>query len=61
MEVKLGTNRVDEGAQNLLALRKKVAEDVADRCGALVVVVADSPTYTRPDGVTVTSVGALGP
>lgn len=29
--------------------------------GALLVIVADSPTYTRPDGVLVTSIAALGP
>jgi len=27
----------------------------------LLLVVADSPTYVRPDGVVVTSVAALGP
>lgn len=60
-EVKLGHHRVEEGARNLLALRGKVADDVRTRCGGLVVVVADSPTYTRPDGVVVTSIAALGP
>jgi hypothetical protein len=52
---------VAEGAGNLLALREKLAHEVRDRCGALLIVVADSPTYTRPDGVIVTSVSALGP
>lgn len=61
MEVKLGHQRVDEGAANLLALRGKVAESTRARCGALVVVVADSPTYRRPDCVLVTSLAALGP
>lgn len=61
VEVKLGSYRVDEGAANLLALRDKVADDARAHCGALLVVVADSPTYTRPDGVIVTSVAALGP
>lgn len=61
VEAKLGHSRVDEGARNLRALRDKVAESVADTCGALVVVVADSPTYVRPDGVIVTSIAALGP
>lgn len=61
VEVKLGHHRVEEGAQNLLALHKKVANDLKARCGALVVVVAESPTYIRPDGVVVTSVAALGP
>lgn len=61
VEVKLGHHRVDEAAHNLLALRDKLAEEAAAACGALVVVVADSPTYRRPDGVLVTSVAALGP
>jgi uncharacterized protein len=61
VEVKLGHNRVDEGARNLLALREKLSPEVNASCGALVVVVADSPTYTRPDGVVVTSIASLGP
>lgn len=61
VEVKLGHSRVDEGARHLLALKAKLAEDTQAACGALVVVVADSPTYTRPDGVVVTSVASLGP
>lgn len=61
LEVKLGHHRVDEGARNLLALRRKLSDETNASCGALVVVVADSPTYTRPDGVVVTSIGSLGP
>jgi predicted AAA+ superfamily ATPase len=61
VEVKLGHHRVDDGARNLLALKEKLASDARDACGALVVVVADSPTYTRADGVLVTSIASLGP
>ncbi|MPZ19641.1 MAG: DUF4143 domain-containing protein [Luteitalea sp.] len=61
IETKLGHSRVDEGAHNLLALRRKLSEETNALCGALVVVVADSPTYVRPDGVIVTSVASLGP
>ncbi len=61
VEVKLGIHRVDEGAANLLALREKLDDEARDRCGALLVVVADSPTYVRPDGVVVSSIAALGP
>lgn len=61
VEVKLGHQRVDEGARNLLALREKLSPEANATCGALLVVVADSPTYTRPDGVVVTSVASLGP
>lgn len=60
-EVKLGHNRVDEGARNLLALRNKLSAEANATCGALIIVVADSPTYTRPDGVVVTSIASLGP
>lgn len=61
VEAKLSHARVDEGAHNLLALRGKLDERTNARCGALVVVVADSPTYIRPDGVIVTSIASLGP
>jgi hypothetical protein len=61
VEVKLGHNRVDEGAANLLALKEKLSPEVNASCGALLVVVADPPTYTRPDGVVVTSIASLGP
>jgi uncharacterized protein len=61
LEVKLGGRGVEEGAANLKALREKLSPEVQERCGALVVVVADSPTYVRPDGIVVTSIVALGP
>lgn len=61
VEVKLGHNRVEEGARNLLALRRKLSDEANAACGALLVIVADSPTYTRPDGVVVGSIAALGP
>jgi len=61
VEVKLGHSWVDVGARNLLRMRSKLSDQLAARCGALVVVVADSPTYIRPDGIIVTSVASLGP
>jgi uncharacterized protein len=60
-EIKLGHHRVDEAARNLLALREKLSPAAKAACGALLVVVADSPTYMRPDGVLVTSIASLGP
>ncbi len=60
-EVKLGHNRVDEGARSLLALHAKLSPEVNAACGGLLVIVADSPTYRREDGVLVTSIAALGP
>jgi uncharacterized protein len=61
VEVKLGQNRVEEGARNLLALRGKLSAEANASCGALVVVTAEGPTYARPDGVIVTSIASLGP
>ncbi len=61
IEIKLGHHRVDEGAENLSALRGKLSREANEGCAGLIVVVADSPTYTRSDGVIVTSVTALGP
>lgn len=61
VEVKLGHHGIEEGAENLLTLRRKVADNVRAQCSALIVVSADCPTYTRPDGVVVTSVAVLGP
>ncbi len=60
-EVKLGHNGVEDGARSLRALQGKLSPEANTACGALLVIVADSPTYTRPDGVLVTSVAALGP
>jgi hypothetical protein len=60
VEARLGHHRVDEAAANLLSLRGKLTDEANADCGALVVVVADSPAYTRPDGFVVTSIAALG-
>jgi uncharacterized protein len=61
VEVKLGHSWVEDGARHLLALRAKLSEETNAACGALVVVVADSPTYVRDDGVIVASLASLGP
>ncbi|HET8863279.1 MAG TPA: DUF4143 domain-containing protein [Solirubrobacterales bacterium] len=61
VEVKLGHSWVEDGAHNLLALRGKLSAEANAGCGALLVVVADSPTYIRNDGVIVTSLASLGP
>ena len=47
VEVKLGHNRVEDGAETLIRLRKKLSVEVNEACAGLMVVVADSPTYTR--------------
>lgn len=61
LEAKLGHGRVEEGAHNLQEMRGKLSAQTNAACGGLVVVVADSPTYVRPDGVIVTSIASLGP
>lgn len=60
-EMKLGASRIEEGAANLVAMHGKLAKDAQERCRGLIVVVSDSPTYRRSDGVIVTSIAALGP
>jgi uncharacterized protein len=60
-EAKLGHSAVDDAARNLISMRDKLSDTAKGSCGALVVIVADSPTYVRNDGVIVTSVAALGP
>lgn len=60
VEAKLEHQRVDEVARNLLLLRNKPTADVNEACDALIVVVADSATYIRPDGVIVTSIACPG-
>lgn len=60
-EVKLGTHRIDAAAKSLLRFADRVD---TDRCGepaALAVIVHDGYGYTRPDGVAVIPIGALGP
>jgi len=54
-------SQVDAAAANLLALHHKLDAEVRTACGALLVVVADTPTYVRKHGVAVTSLASLGP
>jgi len=61
VEAKLGSNRIEEGVETLLALRKKLSDAANEACAGLMVVVAESPSYVRDDGVIVTSLSALGP
>ena len=59
-EIKLGAGRVDEAARTLLKFAHRVD---TGRCGepaALGVVVGGGYGYTRPDGVGVIPLGALG-
>ncbi len=60
-EVKLGPRMVEEGARNLLRLAERVDQQVVGPPQALGVIVASGYGYTRPDGVGVIPIGALGP
>ncbi len=60
-EAKLGTDRIDDAARALLRFADRVD---TGRCGepaALGVIVHSGYGYTRPDGVAVMPIGALGP
>ena len=64
IEVKLSDAKVDEGAKNLLALKRKVSANPAaknaDPAFLAVVVGKGSLAYTREDGVLVIPAGCLG-
>lgn len=60
-EVKLGGQRADEGARNLLKLAQRVDQDLCGKPSMLAVIVPSGYGYTRPDGVGVIPIGALGP
>jgi len=60
-EVKLGTGRIDDGARSLLRFAERVDTSRCGKPAVLGVVVHDGYAYTRPDGVAVIPVGALGP
>lgn len=60
-EVKLGAGAVDAGATSLLAFRDLVDTDRRGRPAALAVITAGGYAYTRPDGVAVIPISALGP
>lgn len=60
-EIKLGANRVEEGAENLHRFVKRID---SSRCGppaALGVIVSSGYGYRREDGIYVIPIGALGP
>jgi uncharacterized protein len=61
LEVKLGPGMVDQAAATLLTFADKVDPE---KCGSprfLAVVTGFGPGYTRPDGIQVIPIGALGP
>ena len=62
VEIKLGgEGPVEEGARNLLKLRDRVDPERTGPPAALVVVTGVGHGYTRPDGVVLAPLTALGP
>ena len=62
VEIKLGgSDAIETAAQSLRRVRDNVAEDRVAQLAGMVVVTALGFAYTRPDGVRVTPVTALGP
>lgn len=60
-EIELGTRRIDAAARSLLKFADRVDTDRRGQPAALAVIVHDGYGYTRPDGVAVIPIGALGP
>lgn len=60
-EIKLGSHRIDDAARSLLKFADRVDTDRLGEPSALAVIVHDGYGYTRPDGVAVIPIGALGP
>lgn len=60
-EVKLGGSEIDRAAENLLSFARKADTSRIGDPAALAVVTATGFGYTRPDGVVVIPLAALGP
>ena len=62
VEIKLGgEGPVEEGVRNLLKLRDRVDPERTGPPAALAVITGVGPGYTRPDGVALVPITALGP
>jgi predicted AAA+ superfamily ATPase len=61
IQIKLGQGSVDEAAASLLRLAQVVDTSVTGEPQFLAVLTAIGHGYTRPDGVVVVPIGALGP
>ena len=59
-EIKLGANKIDEGAENLLNIRNSILEDGGIAPSVMCVICGMSnAAYKRPDGIFVTPITAL--
>jgi hypothetical protein len=61
IEVRLGQNRVDEGAANVLRLAKKIAASNQKIPDFLMVLTGTGFAHLRDDGVYVVPIGCLKP
>lgn len=61
IEVKMGPSHISEGANNLLALAKKLDTQTMGEPSFLAVVCTEQYAYTRKDGVHVIPIGCLKP
>lgn len=59
-EVKLGVGMHDEAAKNLLKLNDVIDTAKFSKPASLNIITGAGMSYTRPDGVNVVSIGALG-
>ncbi|MDR1594020.1 MAG: DUF4143 domain-containing protein [Prevotellaceae bacterium] len=59
-EVKLGIGMLDEAAKNLLKLNNVIDTTKFAKPASLNIITGTGMSYTRPDGVNVVSIGALG-
>ena len=59
VEVKLGMKQIDEAADNLLKLRKKVDAEKMNSPSFLMVLTGGQVAYRRPDGVLVVPIACL--
>lgn len=61
IEIKLGANKIEEAASNLIHIQSKITKDGGKSPSALVVICGlSNAAYQRPDGVFVVPITALG-
>ena len=60
-EIKLGRNRIDEGARNLLKIKKEIEKEGREKSPKTLCVICglEGAVYRRPDGVYVVPIGCL--
>ena len=58
-EIKLGEDKVDEAAKNLLRMRDKIDTDKMEMPSFLMVITSSGYAYERKDGVLVVPIGCL--